>query len=98
MLNPISNRRMNGICGCGGNENALLRRLQEIDFAIYDTVLYLDAYPNCRKALAHYHSLLEIQKKLTAEYEAQYGPVTAFGNQSKNSWDWTATPMPWEMN
>lgn len=74
----------------------LLQRLRQIDFAIYDTILYLDAYPNCRKALSHYHALLNMQKKLMAEYEAQYGPVTAFGNTSQTSWDWTSTPWPWE--
>lgn len=77
--------------------DTLLRRIQEVSFAIYDTVLYLDAYPNCRKALAHYHDLLELKKKLQAEHEAQHGPLTVFGNESKSSWDWTTTPWPWEM-
>lgn len=98
MLSPISNRRGNGNCGCGGNESALLRKLQAVDFALYDTVLYLDAYPNCRKALSYYHSLLEAQKKLQTEYEAKYGPVTAFGNASADEWKWTLTPWPWELH
>lgn len=76
--------------------DAILQKLRQIDFALYDTILYLDAYPNCRKALSHYHNLMEMQKQLTAEYEAKYGPVTAFGNVSRESWDWTATPWPWE--
>ena len=80
----------------GGNGDALMQKLRQVDFAIYDTVLYLDAYPNCRKALAHYHSLLEMRKKLKAEYESMHGPVTAFGNESRENWDWTATPWPWE--
>ena len=97
MLNHMSERRMGG-CGCGGQETALLHKLQALDFAIYDTVLYLDAYPNCRKALAHYHALLEMMEKTKLEYESKYGPLTAFGNMSKSSWDWTATPWPWETN
>ena len=76
---------------------ALLQKLRQVDFAIYDTILYLDAYPNCRKALAHYHTLIEMQKQLKAEYEAKYGPVTALGNVSRDNWDWTSTPWPWEM-
>ena len=82
---------------CNNNEEMLLKKLSQIDFALYDTVLYLDAYPGCRKALAYYHSLLEMQRKLTAEYEARYGPVTAFGNESRSEWNWTKTPWPWEM-
>lgn len=76
---------------------ALMQKIRQVDFALYDTILYLDAYPNCRKALAHYHTLLEMHKKLKAEYEAEHGPITAFGNESRNSYDWTATPWPWEM-
>ena len=79
------------------NGNALMQKLRQVDFAIYDTVLYLDAYPNCRKALAHYHTLLDMQRQLMAEYEATHGPITAFGNMSKTSWDWTETPWPWEL-
>lgn len=79
-----------------GSGEELLQKLRQVDFALYDTILYLDAYPHCRKALAHYHTLLNMQKKLKAEYEAQYGPVTAFGNGSQTSWDWTSTPWPWE--
>lgn len=89
MMKP--NRRNN----CYGD--ALMQKLRQIDFALYDTILYLDAYPNCRKALAHYHTLLEMQKKLKAEYEATHGPITAFGNDSRENWDWTVTPWPWEM-
>ena len=93
MINMNSMRRN---CGCGKENTALMRKLQAVNFALYDTILYLDAYPNCRKALAHYHSLLEMQRKLTAEYEANYGPITAFGNESRDSWQWTATAWPWE--
>ena len=74
-----------------------LQKLRQIDFALYDVILYLDAYPNCRKALSYYHSLIEMQRKLKAEYESHYGPLTAFGNESKSTWEWTATPWPWEM-
>ena len=76
---------------------ALMQKIRQVDFALYDTILYLDAYPNCRKALSHYHTLLEMHRKLTAEYESEYGPITAFGNESKTSYDWTASPWPWEM-
>ena len=80
------------------NIKSMQKRLQRISFALVELVLYLDAYPNCRKALAYYHSLLDMKKKLTAEYQAQYGPITAFGNDSRSEWNWTKTPWPWEMN
>lgn len=97
MLNHNPSRRLFGNCNTN-NDTALLRKIQAIDFAIYDTILYLDAYPNCRKALNHYHLLLENRRKLCAEYEATYGPLTAFGNESLDEWKWTSTPWPWEMS
>jgi len=93
----------NNVCGCntGGSSNSngasLLRKIQEIDFSIYETVLYLDAYPNCREALDYYHALLSQRAGLIARYEREVGPLTAFGNQSTTSWDWIKSPWPWQM-
>ena len=97
MLNMNSCRRTpSSGCGYDRNDTKLLRRLQVVNFARYDTILYLDAYPDCRKALDYYHKLLEMQRRLVAEYESKHGPVTAFGHESKDSWLWTTTPWPWE--
>lgn len=74
----------------------LAKRLQEVDFAIYEIALYLDAYPESQEALNHYHALLKTHRELSAAYEAANMPLTVFGNESKTSWDWTKTPMPWE--
>ena len=78
------------------NGSSLLRKIQEIDFSIYETILYLDAYPDCREALAYYHSLLAQRKGVVAQYEREVGPLTAFSNVSQTSWDWVKTPWPWE--
>ena len=84
---------------CHGRENTsrndLLTELRQIDFALYDTILYLDAYPDCAEALAHYHALCDKRRALMTEYEAKVGPITAFGNASRGSWNWTETPWPW---
>ncbi len=94
MMNRNHDRRG----GCGGQyDNALLRKIQEIDFSIYDVVLYLDAYPNCREALNYYHTLLETRKTIVCEYEQKYGPLTAFSNHDRSSWNWTLTAWPWQM-
>ena len=80
---------------CGGGD-ALLLKIQQIDFSIYDVVLYLDAYPHCTEALAYYHTLLDTRALLVAEYEHKVGPMTAFSNTNKTAWDWTSTPWPWQ--
>ncbi len=73
-----------------------LYALQAVDFAIQETVLYLDAYPDSKEALAFYHQLMEERKKLTDIQEGKRGPLTMYGNRSRTSWDWTEKPWPWE--
>ena len=87
-------------CSCAhssGAEAALLHKIQQIDFSIYDVILYLDAYPNCAEALTYYHSLLDTRAVLVGEYEHKYGPLTAFSNTNTTAWDWTSTPWPWQI-
>ncbi len=83
-----------------GNNHArcaqLLQQIREIDFCIVETVLYLDAYPDHQQALEYYHRLVEERGKAMEQYEMACGPLTIYGNQSQNSWDWVKTPWPWE--
>ncbi len=71
--------------------------LQAIDFALQETVLYLDAYPDCKPALDYYHQLIETRAQLLAAYEKNCAPVTMYGNTSRTSWDWVQGPWPWEL-
>ncbi|MBE6662551.1 MAG: spore coat protein CotJB [Ruminococcaceae bacterium] len=77
-------------------QKKLLDSIREADFVLVETVLYLDAYPDCQEALAYYHKWCERRESLVREYEKCYGPLTAMGNMSKTSWDWTKSPAPWE--
>ena len=76
--------------------NKLLTELREVDFALQELVLYLNAYPHTPEALAYYHKLNERRAVLTEEYQKNCGPLTAMGNMSHHSWDWTDTPFPWQ--
>lgn len=94
-------QNQNGDCGCGcgqdtGDCHKLLRQIQTVDFALYEVILYLDAYPEDCEALATYHKLLTRRNTLVAAYEETCGPITAFGNVSTTSWDWVKTASPWE--
>ena len=77
------------------NNMNLKDRMKAADFALWETVLYLDAYPNDKVALANFYKLRDEAERLTLEYEAKYGPLTAFGNEG-DSWQWTKGPWPWE--
>lgn len=92
-------------CGCNGNSrrrnadaigcNALKKRFQQIEFALTEAVLYLDAYPECNEALGFYHTLLEEREQLLSAINAQCGPMTHYGNVSREEWSWVNSPWPW---
>ena len=74
----------------------LMKKLQEIDFALTDLSLYLDTHPDCNEALADHKKLRAEREKTARDYEQQFGPLTAGGTANTDFWDWTATPWPWE--
>ena len=83
---------MNGTHHCA----AKLKRLRALDFALQETVLYLDAYPQSRQALRYYHKLIKEREQLMADYQSHCGPLTMYGNVNQNDWDWIKGPGPWE--
>ena len=100
---PRANLTREG-CGCENRTPAkpsqdcrkLMEQIRAVDFALYEVVLYLDAYPHCHEALETYYKLRERSEALHREYESTSGPLTAFGNRSPDSWDWMKKPFPWE--
>lgn len=74
----------------------LSRQIDAVEFALVETILYLDAYPENRRALEYYQTLLSERARLVEQYEKTVGPLTAYGNKNNTSWDWVKTPWPWE--
>lgn len=78
------------------NRERLLRQLQTYSFMVYDTLLYLDAYPDSKEALASYNKYKSLESKAKEEYETKFGPICA--PQAAGSWEWTNGPWPWQLN
>ena len=74
----------------------LLGEIRALSFALVETNLYLDSYPEEREALAYFCKLRRELNEKTAAYEAAYGPLTVMGATAEGSWDWIKTPWPWE--
>ena len=89
-----NDRPAEGVCA-RGECHALMHKLQELDFAIQETVLYLDAYPECGEALAYYHQLIKERCAVAKEYESSCGPLAMRGNENAHAWDWVGAPWPW---
>ena len=81
------------------NEKTMLKkRIHAYDFAIHETVLFLDTHPHDPKAL---HMLREYRRRRqeeVAKYEARFGKyiVTPCDVPAENFWEWVDSPWPWE--
>lgn len=75
-----------------------MRKLRVVDFALVETALFLDGYPDNKEALAYYHDLKKMREELCAAYNSSCGPLTIFNNESDNEWLWVKTPWPWELD
>lgn len=88
----------NSQSGAAKDCKKLVERLQIVNFAIIDTVLYLDAYPDSKEALRYYYKLKD-ERKMLADTLAQSCnmPMTCFENSAPDKWVWTDAPWPWEI-
>lgn len=78
------------------SQQRLLYEIGALDFALDDTVLFLDTHPDNHEALHYYHEVHEKLKKARDEYIEQYGPLTNDSVMSHKRWTWVDNPWPWE--
>ena len=79
------------------SQQELFRKIQTLEFVLYDTGLYLDTHPADQEALCYYHTYREMLAAAVDEYTACYGPLTMDAVLSKNKWTWIEKPWPWEV-
>ena len=81
------------------NDKAKLKRqIYELDFALYELVLFLDSHPTNRRAMELMREYREKRKKLIEEYEERFGKyiVTLKDVSTSDSWQWLDSPWPWD--
>ncbi len=74
----------------------LMSEIRALSFALVETNLYLDSYPEDKEALAYFRRVREELAMKTEAYERAYGPLTVMGTNAAKSWEWVETPWPWE--
>ncbi len=75
---------------------ALMLRLQQASFALWETMLFLDTHPDDAEALKYFAEIRQKSRELTAQYEKKYGPVTAEATYAGAHWNWVDGPWPWQ--
>ncbi|MBR6594654.1 MAG: spore coat protein CotJB [Clostridia bacterium] len=78
------------------DRDTLLRRLMEADFALHETVLYLDTHPKCKRAYENYKQMQKAREELAEQYRKRFGPLTYYEVRSTDGWNWTDYPWPWQ--
>lgn len=81
-----------------GNRKRLLCFINEVSFAVDDSLLYLDTHPDCEEALCYFHKYNQLRNRALAEYEKEYGPlvIASADDSCRRSWEWMSQPWPWE--
>lgn len=82
------------------SRGALLTYINEISFAAYDALLYLDTHPYDREAMEYFDTCNDRRNIAIADYQHRFGPLnlTMPGSDGLNqqSWQWCLQPWPWE--
>lgn len=81
-----------------GNQKKLLCYIDEVSFAVYDALLYLDTHPNDDAAL-HYFNHHNMKRNFALEeYAKAYGPLNigTMDDDAGRSWEWACQAWPWE--
>ena len=78
------------------NRSELYRWVMALGFCAYDMLLYLDTHPDDAQALSYYNQCNELYNSAKKTYEERFEPLSAFGRQPLEDWDWNDGPMPWE--
>ena len=81
----------------GRTKDEMIKEIMRLSFAALETNLYLDTHPNNRRAIAYFKKTKDALERLTKEYEATYGPLTASGSENEKEWLWSTQKWPWQM-
>lgn len=76
-----------------------LERLMEIDFVLYELLLYLDTHPDDSRAMRQFCNMVERHHQMMMEYQQNCAMLVPF-QQCENDempWRWINEPWPWEI-
>ncbi|EOU1702529.1 TPA: spore coat protein CotJB [Clostridium perfringens] len=76
----------------------LLDDIQKLQFYAVELNLYLDNFPENRKATEDYKEISSKLSELIERFECEYGPIRNFGDAYiENPVAWIEQPWPWEI-
>lgn len=77
------------------NEEALLLKLSQMEFALNDLSLYLDLHPNDTAVFNKFREYTSEYKRYLNEFEKTYRPL-CLSSINKDSYEYYKNPWPWD--
>ena len=77
------------------NEEALLLKLSQMEFALNDLSLYLDLHPNDMAVFNKFREYTNEYKRYLNEFEKTYRPLV-LSSINKDSYEYYKNPWPWD--
>lgn len=75
----------------------LLDEIGKIEFVLTELNLYLDTHPYDYATIDKFNYFNNIRNNMMKDYADKYGSlVLNYLENSKNKWEWSVDPMPWE--
>lgn len=78
----------------------LLKKINEVSFALTDLSLFLDTHPDCDSAISLYQQTMKQRMALLEEFTKNYFPLNQDcineSNCNGNKFCWSLGPAPWE--
>lgn len=71
-------------------------RIQVLEFALHETILYLNTHPCDCEALRYYYKIKCSLDKAERIYNRRCGPLTNKDVNTEYGWEWAQSKWPWE--
>ncbi|MDI3548607.1 MAG: spore coat protein [Halanaerobiales bacterium] len=75
----------------------MLKEIMQLNFAVLETVLYLNTHPTDQTVLDLHNDLAERLARREMEYQKLYGPLYPTYPEADYPWQWIDEPWPWEI-
>jgi len=78
------------------SKEALMKRIQEVQFTMIDLMLYLDTHPCDNFAIERYNMAAEELHDLQVLYSEKFGPIMWGSINEGDTWLWAEEDFPWD--
>ena len=77
---------------------SMLKKIMQLQFAVIETVLYLDTHPFDERVLELQNEYSARLENMIDDYSEEYGPLVPSFSRADYPWSWIDEPWPWQID